>query len=110
MALTDIYRKIFGYDHLQDGTVIDLAEHGRAGADRDGQGFKFTRGVDEKTIVDSVSAAVTYVGTALPGVATSASEWQIKKITVAGTITSIEYPGGVEYIYVWDDRATYTYF
>jgi len=43
MALTDIYRKIFGYDHLQDGTVIDLAEHGRAGADRDGQGFKFTK-------------------------------------------------------------------
>jgi len=38
MALTDIYRKLFGYDHLQDGTVIDLAEHGRAGADRDGQG------------------------------------------------------------------------
>jgi len=109
MALTDIYRKLFGYDHLQDGTVIDLAEHGRAGADRDGQGFKFTRDVDEKTVIDQVSATVTYVGKALPGVATSVGEWQIKKITVAGAITSIEYPGTVEYIYTWDNRATYTY-
>ena len=109
MALTDIYRKLFGYDHLQDGTVIDLAEHGRAGADRNAQGFKFTRAVDEKTVVDQVSTTVTYVGKALPGVATSVGEWQIKKITVAGTVTSIEYPGTVEYIYVWDDRASYTY-
>ena len=109
MALTDIYRKLFGYDHLQDGTVIDLAEHGRAGADRDGQGFKFTRSVDEKTVVDVASATVTYVGKALPGVATSAAEWQISKITVAGTITSIEYPGTVEYIYIWNDRASYNY-
>ena len=109
MSLTDIYRNLFGYDHLQDGTVIDLAEHGRAGADRNGQGFKFTRTVNEKTVIDQVSATVTYVGKALPGVATSAGEWQIKKITVAGTVTSIEYPGTVEYTYVWDARASYTY-
>lgn len=60
--------------------------------------------------VDAVDANTTYVGVAQIGTATSVSEWQIKKITVDGTVTSITWAEGTDsFTNEWDNRATYSY-
>jgi hypothetical protein len=54
-----------------------------------------------------------YVGSAYPGTATSDKKWMIKKLSYDGTttrLTDVQYAGGqAAFLYVWDDRATYTY-
>jgi hypothetical protein len=58
---------------------------------------------------------IIYKGYARPGTATSTAAWQIAKLTYSGSsITQIDWPqnGSIassEFIFVWDDRATYTY-
>ena len=49
MGLNAIYESLFGKNHIQDGTVIDLAEHGRVGGVSTGQPFKFVSSVDPTT-------------------------------------------------------------
>lgn len=62
------------------------------------------------TLIDEVSSTVTYIGKADVGSATSASVWQIMKISVSGTITNFAWASGVTtFTKKWDDRATYTY-
>lgn len=60
--------------------------------------------------IDSVSADVTYIGIAQIGTTTSTSEWQIKKISKAGTVTAITWAEGTDaFTNKWDDRLTYSY-
>lgn len=62
------------------------------------------------TYIDVASGTVTYFGFAAPSTATSAAGWRILKQTVSGSITSILYAGGsLEYSFVWDNRASYSY-
>lgn len=62
-----------------------------------------------------VGGNLIYKAYARPGTATSAAAWQIAKLTYSGSsITQIDWPqsGGIassEFIFVWDDRAAYTY-
>jgi len=62
-----------------------------------------------KTLVDEQSSALTYVGKAAQGSATSAAVWQIFRVTVAGTITTIEYAGTGLFDQIWDSRASLIY-
>lgn len=58
-----------------------------------------------------------YKGFARPGAATSSAVWQIAKLAYdgAGNVLSITWPqdsfskANNDYIFVWDNRATYTY-
>lgn len=54
-----------------------------------------------------------YVGEALPGTATSAATWRIKRIEFIGGLDDdieVKWADGVStFTKVWDDRATYTY-
>lgn len=59
MALTDLYHALFGKDHIQDGNVIDFAEHGRVGGVDTGQGFKFMRTVTETLSGDGMTTVST---------------------------------------------------
>jgi len=60
--------------------------------------------------VDKVDATTSYIGQATPGTLTSESLWQVKKITVAGAITSVLYAdGNTLYDNEWDDRASLSY-
>ncbi len=62
------------------------------------------------TLIDEVSDTVMYIGIANSGDLTSDANWQIKKITKTGDITSIKYADGTaDFVNVWDDRASYTY-
>lgn len=110
MSLVDLYQQLFGKNHIKDGDVIGMAEHGRAGGVSTGQGFKVTKNVEEKTIIDAATSAVTYIGNSRIAGDTASAIWQIKKVTVSGTITTIAYADGNDnYDNVWDDRASLTY-
>lgn len=62
------------------------------------------------TAIDAADANTTYIGNAQIGTATSVAEWQIKKITVSGTITLIKWASGTDaFTNEWDERATYVY-
>ncbi|MDD4339198.1 MAG: hypothetical protein PHV00_05910 [Syntrophales bacterium] len=53
-----------------------------------------------------------YIGRARPGELTSASGWQIAKVTYDSNynVTALQFASGTnDYDKVWDDRATYTY-
>lgn len=113
-SLPSLYRLLFGKDHIQDGDVISLSEHGRAGGVSTGQGFKFSREVDETQIIDEASETVTYIGWAIPGSNTTDGKadarWKIKKIDETTNPTVIGYADGNDnYDNVWDDRASLSY-
>lgn len=61
-------------------------------------------------LMDEVSASVTYIGKAKIGTATSSAKWQIQKLSVSGTVTSITWADGdSNFNNVWDDRAGLSY-
>ncbi len=114
MSLLDTYRKLFGKDSPKDGSVIELAEHGRAGGLSSGQGYKFTKKVDETQIIDESSATVVYIGCAIPGSDTTSNKadarWKIKKIDSTTNPTLIVWADGdTEYDNIWDNRASLSY-
>ena len=53
-----------------------------------------------------------YIGTALPGSATTATVWQVKRLTYdgSGNMTALEWAdGNDDFDNVWDDRASLNY-
>lgn len=109
-SITDLYIQLFGKTHIKDGDVIEMSEHGRAGGVSSGDGFKTVRKVEEKTLIDEPDSTITYVGKAAMGSATSDTVWQIKRISVSGTVTTISYADGVSnYTKEWDERTNYSY-
>lgn len=61
-------------------------------------------------LIDQPDVNTTYLGIAIFGAATSATIWQIKKIFVNGSLTSIQWANGSDSENnVWDNRTSYTY-
>lgn len=110
MSITSWYRQLFGKGDPTDASVVEIAEHGRAGGVSTAQGFKYVRDADEKTIIDEANANTTYIGKAKMGASTSSSDWQIKKLSISGNVTSFLFADGDDdYDNVWDDRASLSY-
>jgi hypothetical protein len=64
----------------------------------------------EKLRVDVPVAGTTYEGFALPGTLNGTPAWKIKRVVVAGALTTTTFASGnSNFDKVWDDRATYTY-
>ena len=62
------------------------------------------------TYIDEADASTTYIGIAPRKSSITSPVWQIKRILVDGTVTSITYPNGDDgFKYIWDDRDSYTY-
>lgn len=61
MTITDLYRTLFGKGAIRDGSVIDMAEHGRVGGLSTGQGFKYVQDIGGMAIeeYDYVSMALS---------------------------------------------------
>jgi hypothetical protein len=60
-----------------------------------------------KRVIDAVSPEVTYVcEAAAVNTATSAPAWRIKRVTVAGTVTTIQWGGTGAFDQIADNRAT----
>jgi hypothetical protein len=70
-----------------------------------------------KFVGEYTGTNLIYRGYARPGVATSEAKWQICKMTYDGddNVTNIDWPeadngsASSEFIFVWDDRASYTF-
>ena len=64
----------------------------------------------EKLRIDVPVAGTTYEGFALPGTLNGTPAWKIKRVVVAGALTTTTFASGnSNFDKVWDDRATYTY-
>lgn len=85
----------------------DSAAFGRVGNDVSGQGFYRGLDADEALQVDDAGTYI-YVGTAIPGTATSAASWKIKRIVAATGVTTYA-DGDAFYNNIWDNRASLTY-
>jgi hypothetical protein len=75
MTLNDIYRNLFGKDAIENGNVIDFAEHGRIGNLSTGEGFKKVRVLDDDgNFINSFGATSTptAANTGVSGATTSA--------------------------------------
>lgn len=109
-AITDLYTLLFGKDHIKDGNVIDMAEHGRVGGLSTGQAFKFVGGynVAKKITVDG---DYTYIATAVIGTADSSATWQVYRIdtSVAGDTRFMWADGDDSYDNVATDLTALSY-
>lgn len=60
--------------------------------------------------IDQASASVTYIGQAAPGTATSTAGWRIQRMSVSGTVTTLEYADGdLNFNNIWDNRVSLSY-
>ena len=112
ISVVSLYRKLFGRKGPGIGSDIDMAEHGRVGGVNTEQAFKYSRNVEEPLLIDEVDSNTTYVGATKQGSSgtTNTSIWQIKKIAVSGTVTTISYSdGNDDYDNIWDNRASLSY-
>ena len=72
--------------------------------------------LDEGKYIDVVHSGLTIIGYSWPGTGTSEQKWKLKRITVNGTVTKVEYAlpsRGANtvtnyYIFSWDDRTSIT--
>jgi hypothetical protein len=67
-----------------------------------------TRSMAMATRLDEVSTTVNYIGSAPVGTSTASAGWLIKRLTVSGTQTIIQF-ASASYNQVWDNRASLTY-
>jgi hypothetical protein len=114
MSISDLYQQLFGKNHIQDGTVIDMAEHGRVGNVSTGTAYKNVNSLSPNiTELDYVSGLnPIYIGTAAPGSLTSTAVWQIKKLTYDGNnnpTVILAANGTTEFNQIWDNRAALSY-
>lgn len=69
-----------------------------------------TASIAYTTLIDEVSASVSYYGFALPGTATSAASWKIMKKSVSGAVTTYAFAGSAAtFVNVWNNRAALSY-
>ena len=60
--------------------------------------------------IDEPNSSLNYFGKAVIASVDSAAVWQIKRLTVSGNVTTIEWADGNEdFDNVWDDRTILTY-
>lgn len=62
-------------------------------------------------LVDQIDPSTMYIGEAIPGTATTAAGWRIKKVseTPSGDISILWAGSSADFVNTWDDRLTYTY-
>lgn len=111
VTIVSLYKQLFGKKAPTDGSIIDMAEHGRAGGVSSQQGFKYTNKVKESTLVavNSGDANITYVGYAAPGASTGDSVWLIIEVDeTSGMVVNLA-DGDDNYDNEWDERESLSY-
>ncbi len=84
-TISDLYINLFGKGAIQDGTVIDMAEHGRTGGVSTGQPFKFVA-IPSLAVQAATNASLTVTGFAKPGTLTSTANWKLMAEDVNGNV------------------------
>lgn len=106
MNIVDTYKLLFGRKGIQDGDVIELAEHGRQGGISTGQGFK-TVGTVLHTYRTASDATYVYHGLAKPGTATSDALWRVLVEDTSGNILFAD--GDDNFNNIWDNYSSLSY-
>lgn len=64
----------------------------------------------EITLLIDEQGAITYLGRAKLGTATSETKWQVRRIQLSGTQNTFQYANGSRrYNQIWDNRAALSY-
>jgi len=89
MTINDYYIQLFGKIAIQDGNVIDMAEHGRVGGVSTGQGVKYVQ------VLDSAGDVVSSFGSSGSGLATvTVIQGTTPWLVTMATQSIIGYQGG----------------
>lgn len=65
---------------------------------------------DVPNIIDESTEGTTYIGYAERGTLTSQPLWRIKRVQTIAGITTVGYVDGkLNFNYIWNNRASYTY-
>ena len=109
MSTTDDRHKLlFGKKGIQDGNVIDMAEHGRGGGVSTGQPFKFTDFINY-AIKITESGSITYIGYANPGTAQATAAWKVMKMDTTSGLVITWADGNLNFDNVATDLTALTY-
>lgn len=108
MNITDLYKNLFGRKGIQDGTVIDLAEHGRSGGLSTGQAFKFVDTLRYAVKITEVGT-ITYIGLANPGTLQADANWQCMKLDKSSGLVITYANGSADFTNVATDLTALTY-
>lgn len=108
MAISALYNALFGKKAPTDGSVIDLAEHGRVGGISTGQPFKYVANAEFAMKV-TTSGTVTYLALAKPGTSESSASWQARKIDATSGAVITWADGDTEFNNVATDLTALTY-
>lgn len=93
--------------HLDDSIKIG---NGTYFMEVNSDGSTSTSSAAYSTRIDEVSSAVTYFGKAGLGAAEGSAIWQISKLTISGTVSTLVYAdGNKNFDNVWSNRASLTY-
>lgn len=103
-----MYQRLFGRKGIADGSVIDMAEHGRTGGLSTGQGFKFSSDIDEAAVIHT-AGSVTYVAVAAPGTDVADPLWQVKKIDASSDTVITWADGNANFDNVATDLTSLSY-
>ena len=73
------------------------------------QGTVFTNSAGYIVRLDEASATITYVGQAVPGTATAAASWSIKRLDSTTGLIVLWGGGTAGFSQIWDNRAALAY-
>lgn len=98
----NLYRALFGRERMSNGSVVEMAEHGRNGGLSTEQGFKFISFVPQATRWES-NASLSVYGFSYPGASEADEVWRLFAQDHAGTFTKFA-DGDAEFDNAWSDR------
>ena len=107
-TIIDLYKTLFGRKGIADGTVIDLAEHGRQGGVSTGQPYKFIDNVNY-AIKLVESGSYIYIAYANPGSLETSAVWKVMRLNTSGGIKCEFADGNVNYDNRIDDITNLLY-
>lgn len=97
-----------GNGRLTPEAIMLYEMFSRVGNSEAGQAFIRVGPKDELQLIEQ-SGNYYYVGYALPGTATSAASWKIKRVDTSSPISIKWADGSTLYNKTWDNRATFNY-
>jgi len=107
-----MYEVLFGKNHIRDGDVISLAEHGRLGGISIGEGYKKTYDMNS-SVAEKITKVgdVVYYAMAFPGSLQSEAVWQVKKVdaTDPNNVTTTWCDSNIAFDNVATDLTVLTY-
>ena len=87
MTITDVYQLLFGKNHVKDGDVISMSEHGRVGGVSTGQPFKFVSLIDGTTPTTGNNPSYAITEATVGTVTTTTIDKVINAVTYTKTVS-----------------------